>query len=151
MKKLITVISTIAVSLMFTGCTNNQEVGTVTGAVLGGALGSTVGKGHGKTVAIIGGAAIGSLIGSSIGKSMDKNDQMQMSKALEVAPTNQPYAWHNPDTGNDYTVIPTQTTVVASSGQPCREYTTQAIIGGEKQQVYGKACRDAAGNWKIVN
>ena len=150
MQKLITILSIVTVSLIFSGCTNNQDVGTVTGAVLGGALGSTVGKGHGKTAAIIGGAAVGSLIGSNVGKSMDKTDQMQMNQALEAAPSNQPYAWQNPDTGNQYTVVATQT-VMAPSGQPCREYTTEAIIGGQKQQVYGKACRDASGNWKIVN
>lgn len=150
MNKLITVTVIVTASLMVSSCMNNQEVGTATGAVLGGAIGSTIGKGHGKTAAIIGGAVIGSLIGSDVGKSMDRTDQKRMSQALETVPSNQPYVWNNPDTGNQYTVVPTQT-VITPSGQPCREYTTEAIIGGKKQQVYGKACRDASGAWKIVS
>jgi surface antigen len=148
--KIISTLSAITLSLLFAGCSTNQDMGTATGALLGGALGSTVGKGHGKTAAIIGGAVIGSVIGGNVGRSMDKNDQMQMTQALEVTPTNKPYAWQNPDTGNHYTVVATQT-VIAPSGQPCREYTTEAIIGGERQKIYGKACRDASGQWKIVN
>jgi len=33
---------------------------------------------------------------------------------------------------------------------PCREYYMTADIGGKKKQIYGKACRQADGSWKVV-
>ena len=35
-----------------------------------------------------------------------------------------------------------------AAGQPCREYTTAAQGG---TPVYGTACRDAGGQWRVVN
>lgn len=32
----------------------------------------------------------------------------------------------------------------------CREYSHTVIIGGKKQQVYGKACLQTDGSWKII-
>lgn len=36
-----------------------------------------------------------------------------------------------------------------NQGTPCREYYMTANIGGKKEQVYGTACRQADGSWKI--
>lgn len=152
MKKLSTLIVISALTFSLTACEeiSKQDVGAVTGGVLGGALGSTVGKGSGRIAAVVGGTLIGAIIGGSIGKTMDDVDRMKMTQALETAPTNAPYAWKNPDTGNSYTVTPTAT-VVSANGQPCREYTTTAVIGTRHEQIYGRACRDAQGNWAIVS
>ncbi len=35
-------------------------------------------------------------------------------------------------------------------GRYCREYQGSATVGGEVRQVYGQACRQADGNWEIV-
>ena len=78
---------------------------------------------------------------------MDANDRMRVSQTLETVRTGVPARWHNPDTGNDYTMVPTQTYESASG--PCREYTIDAVIGGRKDQVYGTACRQPDGSWKI--
>lgn len=151
MKKLSTLALVSALSVCIVACEDisKQDVGAVTGGVIGGALGSTIGKGSGQIAAVVGGTLLGAIIGGSIGKTMDDVDRMKMSQALERTPTNTAYSWTNPDSGNSYTVTPTAT--VMNNGQPCREYTTTAVIGTRHEQIYGKACRDAAGNWRVVS
>ena len=126
----------------------NQQSGAVVGGVLGGVLGHQVGQGHGQTAATIIGVLVGASIGSNIGKRMDDVDRMKMATALETSKTGTTSSWKNPDTTYEYQMTPTRT--YESQGEPCREYTLDAEIGGKKQQVYGTACRQADGNWKIV-
>lgn len=125
-----------------------QDVGTITGGVLGGVLGSQVGRGTGRDVAIIAGALAGAYLGSAIGKSMDETDRLKTARAMEMDPTGTATTWRNPDTGNTYTVTPTRTYQTESG--PCRDFTTKAIIGGKQETVYGKACRQADGSWKMM-
>jgi surface antigen len=126
-----------------------EHTGMVVGGVLGGVLGSQVGGGSGRTTATIIGAIAGAAIGSAVGRSMDENDRRRTAQVLESSPTGRPTQWRNPDTGHQYTVTPTKT--VASGGQPCREYTVDAVIGGKQDTVHGTACRQADGSWKAVN
>lgn len=144
-------VSSLAVSVFLAGCTeiNNEGVGTVTGGVVGGLLGSQFGGGSGKVMAAAGGALLGAYLGGNIGRTMDRVDRMEMQKALETAPTGRAIGWSNPDTGNRYTVQPIRT--YYTNEQPCREYITKALIGGKPQQIYGKACRQADGSWRVVN
>ena len=37
------------------------------------------------------------------------------------------------------------------SGRYCREYTTEAVVGGRTKQVYGTACRQPDGSWQLVS
>ncbi|TNF95935.1 MAG: hypothetical protein EP297_11240, partial [Gammaproteobacteria bacterium] len=63
--------------------------------------------------------------------------------------TGVPSSWENPDTGNQYTVVPTKSYESASG--LCREYTIDADVGGKKEQVYGTACRQPDGSWVVQN
>ncbi len=131
------------------GCTTTQEQsGAVLGGVAGAAAGSAVGKGTGRTVAIILGALLGTTVGANIGRHMDAQDRIRTAEAMEYNPTGRPSTWRNPDTQTSYTVTPTRTFDAASG--PCREFTMDAEVGGKPQQVYGTACRQADGSWKIV-
>ncbi len=38
-----------------------------------------------------------------------------------------------------------------ASGRQCREYTTTREIEGRMTKIYGTACRDPDGQWRIVN
>jgi surface antigen len=120
----------------------------VIGGVLGGLLGNQVGgHGPGRTAAVIAGTLAGAAIGGAIGQSMDITDRMNTSAALENVRTGVPTTWRNPDTGNQYTVVPTKT--YDSGAGPCREYTIDAMVGGRKEKVYGTACRQPDGSWRI--
>ena len=137
--------------LLLCGCTSitNEQVGSVAGGVAGGLLGSTIGGGSGKVVAAAGGAFLGTVLGSQIGRYMDKVDRMQMQSALENTPTGEARSWRNPDNGNRYQIQPTRT--YYNNELPCREYVTNATIGGKPQKIYGKACRKADGSWQVVS
>lgn len=158
----------LATIVIVSGCTSMEDrpketTGMVIGGVLGGVLGSHLSKGHGhgyghghyhghgggQTVAVILGTLAGAAIGGAIGRSMDDTDRMKTAQVLENVRTGVPSTWQNPDTGNEYRVIPTKTYETAEG--PCREYTVDGKVGGKTEQVYGTACRQPDGSWKIQN
>lgn len=148
MKKIALV--SVSLSILLSACApvTNEDVGTIGGGVVGGLLGSQFGGGSGKVAAAAGGALLGAYLGGNIGRTMDRLDRLEMQKALESAPTGRVVEWTNPDSGNTYTVRPTKT--YYTHQQPCREYTTRAIIGGKSQEIYGRACRQADGSWRVM-
>ena len=128
---------------------SKQDQGVIIGAIAGGLLGNQVGGGSGRVLATIVGTVAGAAIGGSVGRGMDETDRMNTSIALENVRTGVPSSWSNPDTGYEYVVTPTNT--YESESGPCREYTMDATIGGETEQIYGIACRQADGSWQIEN
>jgi len=125
-----------------------EQAGMVIGGTLGGLLGAQVGGGRGQTAAIIAGTLAGAAIGGSVGRSMDEVDRMKTARTLETVRTGVSSQWVNPDTGHHYTVVPTSTYDTPSG--PCREYTIEALIGGQTETVYGTACRQPDGSWRVV-
>jgi surface antigen len=70
--------------------------------------------------------------------------------ALENNQSNQSSDWVNPDTGNSGGITPVRT-FPGAQGQPCREFLSTIVIGGQEQQGYGTACRQPDGTWQIVS
>lgn len=140
----------LASALVVTACNpTKQDIGTLAGAGAGAAVGAQVGGGTGKLAAVAIGTLIGGYIGGSIGKTMDDVDRMKMNQALETQPTGQSYSWRNPDTNSSYAVTPTET--YQRDGGPCRDYTTEAVIDGQREIVHGTACRQPDGRWVAMN
>ena len=67
-------------------------------------------------------------------------------QTLEQAPAQHEVAWSNPD-GGHYRVVPLEG-YEDRDGRICREYRTTATIGGRREEVYGKACRQPDGSWQ---
>jgi len=145
-------------SMSLTACATNpyggyskpskETQGAVAGGVIGGLLGSTVGDGRGTVWATAAGTLIGALAGAHVGRQLDDSDRYQAGQTLETAPTGSTKEWVNPDSGTAYSVTPTHT-YETNQGTPCREFTMDAEVGGEAEQVYGTACRQADGSWKM--
>ena len=110
------------------------------GGAAGAAIGSKVDKDDGRTAAIVGGAIIGVLVGGAIGQYMDSVDQNCIGQTLEHVPDGETIVWRNPDNGGAYHVTPAETYRQAD-GRYCREYVTEILIEGRRQQAYGTACR----------
>lgn len=149
-KLLLTTAITLALALP--GCAAQgprEESGMVIGGLLGGILGAQTGDRHLRPVAIIAGTLIGASIGGSIGSYMDETDRIRAGQTLESVRTGVSSTWRNPDSGVQYQMTPTNTYETAQG--PCREYAMEALIGGKREQVYGTACRQADGSWKINN
>lgn len=135
------------------GSLNKQDIGTAAGAIGGGIAGSAFGRGTGRTAATIGGALLGGVLGNSIGKSLDNADlaayNSTSQRALETAQPGQSLPWRNNQSGNYGTITPSNY-YQDSSGAYCREYNQTIVVGGQRQDGYGKACRQPDGSWKIV-
>jgi surface antigen len=133
---------------------DKETLGSLGGAALGGLVGAQVGSGKGQLAATAAGALLGFFIGKEVGSSLDKADQVyaerNASEALESSPTGETKTWSNPDSGHSGSITPTSTSYT-DSGQPCREYQQTVTIGGETQQAYGTACRQADGSWRIAD
>ena len=136
------------------GTCRRSEVRTIIGAAIGGAAGgfagSHIGKGKGQLAATAGGAVLGVLIGGSMGRAMDEIDQACVGQALEYAPDGRRISWNAPDAETGYAVVPVKSYQNAA-GTYCREYQTTAMVGGQPQQMYGTACRQPDGQWKLMN
>jgi len=149
----------VSLSLLLGGCSttlNKQETGAATGALLGAALGYGLGKGHSdKELAVALGAIFGAVAGDQIGAQLDEKDRLMAAQnlqhSLENTPDGTTTTWKNPNSGHSGSSSPTQTSVAASGGTPCREFVTEIMVGGKAQQGYGTACRQADGSWKIMN
>ena len=76
------------------------------------------------------------------------HSQRAAQHALDVAPTGQTVAWHNPDSGHHGTMTPVRTYQI-DSGQYCREYQQTVVIGGQEERAFGTACRQPDGSWQI--
>lgn len=152
MKKMMTLIVSVFLAISLAGCDtmSRQDFGMISGGVAGGLLGNTIGGGTGKVIAIAAGTLAGAMIGGSIGQQMDAQDQSRMYSALENNNIGQPAYWHNAQTGAQYEVVPVRNVKIRGN-RYCREYRTYANIGGKREQVYGKACRQPDGSWKAVN
>lgn len=135
--------------LTFTACATKQETGAVIGGATGAAIGSTIGDGRGQFLAGAIGLLIGAIVGEEIGRSIDLADERQAQEALEKNKTGESTNWMNPDTGSEVSIVPTRT-YQSKAGEYCREYTTDVIVGGKKEEAYGTACRQPDGSWKIV-
>lgn len=149
-KTLVTVLTAVLVA----GCASTGEQnGRLGGAAVGGGFGALIGNALDcKGCALIGGligAGIGGYTGGQIGQRMDQQDAMMTSRAINTAPTGTTTTWNNPDQGMRYDVTPVKT-YQKTSGQYCREVIIgQAEIGGKRQEVYGTACHQPDGSWKI--
>ena len=130
--------------------TTGNIVGSAGGAALGGLVGSQLGKSSGKTAATVIGVLGGALAGGYIGRSMDPVDQGCVTQSLEHAPVNQPVAWQNPNTGSSYWLTPTRD-LRGPNNEPCREYVTDAVIEGQRQQTRHIACERSDGTWVPVS
>jgi surface antigen len=124
-------------------------LGSIGGAAAGAGIAAIAG---GSTGWIVAAGLAGGLLGGAIGHRLDNKDKEMAARAaanaFENNRTGQAATWKNPDTGNSGTITPTKT-YQAGSGQYCREYRQDVIIGGEKQQAYGTACRQPDGSWQI--
>lgn len=130
------------------GRCDRELAGQVLGGIGGAVLGSQIGRGSGQIAAAAGGTLLGVLIGGAIGRSLDQADYACASQVLEHAPDHRPIVWQNPETGASYRMTPIG--AFQSEGGYCREYTSTATVAGRSQQIFGTACRQPDGAWRIV-
>ena len=153
------VVFVLALMSLVAACADTQNnpkqtIGTLLGAGVGALLGSQVGDGKGKLAAVAVGTLGGAYLGSEIGKSLDYVDRLKAKNAEQTALENNRAGvatfWRNPDTGNSGKVTPKPATQMAS-GEFCREYEHEISVDGRTEIAKGTACRQADGNWRVIN
>ncbi len=122
------------------------QVGGVGGAAAGAIIGQAIGH---NTEATLLGAAIGGLLGYIVGNEMDKYDLQELNHVYERGVSNRPSSWVNPDTGNQYTVIPQPAYTDPAGHRVCRKAEIDAVIDGKREKTYATACRDEYGRWQL--
>ncbi len=154
MKKIFSIII-VCSFLALSSCASMQvqegkkgQVGAVGGAATGAILGQIIGE---DTEATLIGAAIGGLLGYIVGNEMDKSDKTQLINVYDRAPSRQVSSWVNPDTGNQFRVVPEPAFTDPRTDRICRRAEITAIIDGVPQKTYSTACRDEFGNWHLQN
>jgi surface antigen len=147
------IVPVVLCAALLVSCANvgpKAQVGGATGAAAGGLIGAAAGGG---AEGIIAGVLLGGLLGGAIGDSLDQRDRQlayqSSQSALENYQVGQTASWNNPDNGHSGSVTPTKT-YQNTQGQYCREYQQTVVVGGERQQAYGTACRQPDGTWQIV-
>jgi surface antigen len=147
------VAALMLVVTLTTGCQTVQDnpktsVGAFGGAAFGGLIAAAAGGGGAAIAgAVIGGALLGGLAGNMLDQRDKRMAAEAQQRALETAPTGQPVAWTNPDTGHSGTVTATRT--YHSGNSYCREFQNDVVIGGKSEKAYGTACRQPDGSWKV--
>ncbi len=124
--------------------------GTAIGAIAGGLIGNQFGDGRGRTLATIGGVLAGAVIGDRIYREIKARDRHRMEQVMEETPSGRTVAWENPDTGDQYSVTPTEAFKNADR-RDCRGYSTWVFVDGYEKQIEGIACRDRHGRWHFEN
>jgi surface antigen len=137
--------------VLMSSCAQQDGVSKGTkGAVGGAAGGALIGQAIGRnTEATLIGAAVGTMLGYIVGNEMDKQDKQQLNNAYERGPSGQPVTWVNPDSGNNYQVVPQPAYSNPSTNQVCREAEITATIDGQPQKTKTTACRNAQGQWVL--
>jgi surface antigen len=142
--------------LTLAACENqgpNQTGGTAIGAATGSILGAAIAGPHDSLAGALFGAVAGGIVGNAIGKNLDDADRAHMREAEMRAyssPLNEPISWNNPNNGHSGYVTPIREGH-GHSGDYCREFQTEVIVGGQRQSAYGRACRQPDGSWKIIS
>jgi surface antigen len=155
-----TIALLVIIALELGGCAQTGETvrnnpKTTMGGMLGAASGGLIAAAAGGGAAgIVGGVLLGGLVGGAVGNALDQKDkqmaQQAAQQAFENSRTGEASAWRNPDSGNSGSITPTRT-YQASSGQYCREYQQDIIVGGQVEKNHGTACRQPDGSWRIQN
>lgn len=134
-----------------TGCATKGQTGAVIGGLGGAAVGGQLGPKDKRRQNALIGAAVGALLGYIAGNELDKYDREQVSAALEHSPSGRTTSWVNPDTGRAYSVTPAPA-YTAPTNDVCRDFTlTGQDSSGRPETIHTKACRNAYGQWVLMN
>jgi surface antigen len=144
-KRLVGVLLALAMAFSLLGCASK----TGTGALIGGGAGALAGGLIGGRWGTLIGSVFGAAVGAGIGYGLDQQDRARAAYVLENTPTHSTQEWINPDTGARYRMTPVET-YPSEAGRPCREFTLEGYVGGEPEEVWGTACRQPDGSWRIV-
>ena len=120
----------------------------ITGGVVCNVLGRQIVDDSGPEAANSDVVRLATFLGRRIGRELYLIDELKTAEALESSCDGHATTWRNTDTGQRYSVTPTQTYLLQSGR--CRDFTTVTEDEGREQLIHGKACRQPDGTWKAA-
>lgn len=139
-------LSLFLLLFVLSSCATRSQTGTTGEATTGGMVGEAIGHNTGATLV---GAAAGTVLGSLVGTEMDQYDREQLNHSYERGISGQGSSWVNPETGNQYRVVPDSAYQEPAGQRVCRRATIDAFIKGKPQTVKTTACRGKKGQWEV--
>lgn len=137
---------------LLAGCQTSQKDSDAAGGVYGGVINSQYGSGNAKLAQLGVGPLLGAFIGKDVAGGLSKDDQGYAETAAKrayAAPLGERISWVNPQSGNSGTITSIREGY-NTQGTYCREYQQTVTVGRNTELVYGTACKQADGAWKIV-
>lgn len=132
----------------------SETLGTVIGGIAGAVVGSKLGKGTGRGITTVLGATLGAMWGQDIAKGLSDTDKIFSERttqdALEYGKPGEQATWSNPDSGNSGTVSADEM-YTNDDGEGCRQFETTVNVEDDTRTVTGTACRNADGEWQVVD
>jgi len=132
----------------------SETLGAVIGGITGAVVGSKLGKGTGSGITTVLGATLGTMWGQDIAKGLSDTDkifsQRTTQDTLEYGKPGEQATWSNPDSGNSGTISADET-YTNDDGEGCRQFETTVNVEGDARTATGTACRNANGEWQIVD
>jgi surface antigen len=131
-------------------------VGAVGVGAISGLACSPLGKGNGKTAIVGACSMLGGIAGLLMGNQYSQ--QQQVARAYQAPrvptmrqPAYQQPAYQQPPYEEEGQLSLGQSFSNPNTGELCREFQHRAKVGGRIQQVYGTACQQRDGTWKVVS
>jgi surface antigen len=158
----------VATAVFLSGCVTTDQfgnplaspyapgVGAVGGAAVSGLACSNLGGGNGKVAIVAVCSALGALAGLGLGKTYSnqatagyqvQQQQFQYPQNYQRSYQSQMPTQYN---GREGTVEMSQKYYSPEQGSYCREWKHMGTIAGRRQQMYGTACQQPDGTWRIV-
>jgi len=134
----------------------DQFFGLLLGGAAGGLIGNQFGHGAGKDVATGIGVVSGAWIGSDLGRAADNANRGYMTASYTTGSAYVPEANYN--NYNSYTPNyvappappPDPPVNYNSAGMTCREFSQTVQINSNLKEIYGTACLQPDGSWRVV-
>lgn len=149
-------ILSVVLLLNLSACSSDtfyEDAGGIIGAAAGIFLGSQVDNDVGRRVAVFAGAGLGLLLGRGIGRTLDESAREKATEAQNEAlehPEAGERRWTDPDSEASGTVTAKRSEPPEGESGECRTFSHEIEVKGEKDVIYGVACRQDDGKWKTV-
>ena len=141
-------------TLQFAACSTatgyKEPSGAFVGAGLGAYAGSRIGSGSGSAAATAIGALLGALFGAEVGRSLDRADAAYAAMSAQ-APYG-PVPPSPPPPPPMYSASQPYTRPLSSYALPgnCRTFQQRVFIEMREEVVYGTACQQPDGSWRLI-
>jgi surface antigen len=120
--------------------------GALGGGAISGLACSQLGKGNGKTAIVGACSMLGGITGLLMGLQYSQQRQVAQAYQNPRVPLQQPQAMQD-----EGVLRMGKTFSDPSTGEYCREFQHTAKVSGKTQKLYGTACQQPDGTWKVIS